>query len=68
MPEDLHINSTCEFVCAEVEHGVRIRDREEKWGRDWLKTMDALSLVVKEWNTFMFSPLTMTSLIFTELY
>lgn len=30
MPKDLHINSTCEFVCAEVEHGVRIRDREEK--------------------------------------
>lgn len=30
MPEDSHINSTCEFVCAGFGHGVRIRDREEK--------------------------------------
>jgi len=58
------------FAYAEVEHGVAGRDRETG-GRGWLRALETLSLVVKQWRAFEFHQLicvaVISPLVFIEL-
>lgn len=58
------------FAYAEVGHGVAVRDRETGQ-RGWLRALEALSLVMKQWRTFVFLQLIcvviIVPLVFIEL-
>lgn len=68
--ENLSLLQVDLFAYAEVEHGVAGRDRQ-MGGRGWLRALETLSPVVKQWRAFVFHQLIcvaiISPLVFIEL-